>query len=157
MNNYFYQGPIISQEKIRIYSNDTVLDVNRRITEKGERLLKQFFKLVPSGQLTGYPQNPEKASYFPLRTPRDSKINWNNSAESICNLVRALTYPYPGAYFYFKGKKIVIERARVIRRGPKNISRGVPVLHNNTYLVKTGLDFLKITHLRNRETLAFEH
>mgnify|MGYP001221708908 CR=1 FL=1 len=49
---------------------------------------------------------------------RDGKIDWKEPAENIHKLVRALTYPYPGAYFYSQRKKWVIEEAQVISRGP---------------------------------------
>ena len=157
LNSCFDQGAIVLQKKVKSYPNDTVMNLHGRTTAKGKLLLKRFLKLASYGKPKGYPQNPSKVSYFPPRTPRDSKINWNDSAESICNLVRALTYPYPGAYFYCKRKKIVIDSAKVSRQGPENIGKGVPIFHNNNCLVKTGLHFLKINRLRNREVLEFKN
>ena len=45
---------------------------------------------------------------WPKRTPLDGKINWLKSAKEIHNLIRATTFPYPGAYTFFKNKKLII-------------------------------------------------
>ena len=47
---------------------------------------------------------------FP-RLPEDSQINWNESAQNICRLIRASSDPYPGAYSFLNGEKIIIWKA----------------------------------------------
>ena len=39
-------------------------------------------------------------TYYEKRVPEQGKINWNNSLNDIYNLVRAVTYPYPGAFTF---------------------------------------------------------
>ncbi len=82
---------------------------------------------------------------------RDGKIDWKEPAKNIHKLVRALTYPYPGAYFYSQGKKWVIEEAQVIGKGPTNSNVGKPVFHRGACLVKTGSGFIKINRMRNKK------
>jgi len=49
-----------------------------------------------------------KEFYYPKRTPRDGRIDWNQDAESICRLVRAVTWPYPGAITEIDGIEVKI-------------------------------------------------
>ena len=78
--------------------------------------------------LSGGSQDPERATYFPPRIPKHGKIDWSESADNIYNLVRALTYPYPGAYFYYRRKKMLIVIAKPEKQGPLGLKIGVPTL-----------------------------
>ena len=49
-------------------------------------------------------------SYFGGRKPADGLIDWTKSAVQIYNLIRGVTHPYPGAFTYLDGKKVVIWR-----------------------------------------------
>jgi methionyl-tRNA formyltransferase len=147
----FDEGNVILQKRVKITDNDTVMDIYWKTVEKSCEMLHSFFRRTKQGDLTGFRQDPRLASYFPPRTPKDGKIDWTESAEKIFNLVRALTYPYPGAYFYFGRKKIVIENAQVVRKGPPGAKVGIPVFYKCACLVKTGSAFLKIMQLRNRD------
>ena len=45
------------------------------------------------------------------RTPEDGLIDWDLSTREIDALIRALTYPFPGAFTYLNQKKIYIWEA----------------------------------------------
>ena len=87
----------------------------------------------------------------------DGKIDWSESAENIYNLVRALTYPYPGAYFYYRRKKMLIEIAKPEKQGPLGSKIGVPTLYRGDCFVKTGSGFLKIVKLRNANLIEIKN
>jgi len=150
INEGFDKGNIILQKRVKISDNDNVMDLYWKTTEKGCELLHAFFRRAKKGDLKGFRQDPKLATYFPPRTPRDGKIDWAEPAENVYDLVRALTYPYPGAYFYSQRKKWVIEEAQLVREGPSKAKLGVPIFNKGACLVKTGSGFLKITRLRNR-------
>jgi methionyl-tRNA formyltransferase len=136
---------------VKISDNDTVMDLYWKTVEKGCGLLCSFFRRAQKADLKGFRQNSKLVTYFPPRTPKDGKIDWTQSAENVYNLVRALTYPYPGAYFYSQRKKLVVEDARAVQKGPSNAKLGIPVFYKGACLVKTGTGFLKIKQLRNRK------
>ena len=48
------------------------------------------------------------------RLPEDSQINWNQSAENVCRLVRASSHPYKGAFSFLNGEKIIIWKAKAV-------------------------------------------
>jgi methionyl-tRNA formyltransferase len=53
-------------------------------------------------------QDNTKATFTCARNPEDGIIKWEKDSTSVYNLVRALTYPYPGAFTYYNGKRIAI-------------------------------------------------
>ena len=61
-----------------------------------------------------------ESNYWRKRSEVDGKIDWRMDAQSIDNLVKALTKPYPGAYFLFNEKKITVCVAKVIDLNKKN-------------------------------------
>ena len=156
LNESFDEGNIILQKKIKIYDNDTIMDLYWKTVVKGRELLSTFYRNAKKGNIKGFRQNPSLASYFPPRKPKDGKIDWKESAENIHNLVRALTYPYPGAYFYFQRKKWVIEETQVIRKGPTDSNLGKPIFYKGDCLVKTGSGFIKIKQLRKRKLIEIK-
>ena len=46
--------------------------------------------------------------YWPKRIPDDGLIDWSKPCKEIDTLIRATTYPYPGAFTFFKNQKIII-------------------------------------------------
>ncbi|HEV2171358.1 MAG TPA: hypothetical protein VGR40_10440, partial [Candidatus Binatus sp.] len=64
-----------------------------------------------------------KGSYFGRRRPDDGRIDWRWPARRIFNLVRAVTHPYPGAFCFVGGRKLMIWETRV---GSESGSCGAP-------------------------------
>ena len=151
LNERFDDGKIIKQESVKIEKNDTIMDVYQKTAKKGQKLLRNFCQEIGSKKILGRKQNLASATYFPPRTPKDGKINWQEPAEKIYNLVRALTFPYPGAYFYYKKKKLIIEECKPLKTGPIELKRGKPIFKNKCCIVKTGMGFLRILRVRNHK------
>ena len=151
LTEQFDEGRIIFQNKVKTNYNDTVMDVHRKTVLKGNKLLRCMFRALKTNGFKSCEQNIKKVTYLPPRTPTDGKINWADTAKNIRNLVRALVYPYPGAYFYYKGLKLIIEKAEVQKFGPKGLSIGQLIFDRKAYMVRTGSGFLIIKKLRNRE------
>ena len=157
VNEGFDEGNIILQKKVTISKNDNIMDVYWKATKTGCEMLYSFFDKAKKGNLKGFRQDPKLATYFPPRIPRDGKIDWSEPAEKIYNLVRALTYPYPGAYFYYRRKKMLIEIAKAEKEGPVGSKIGVPTFYRGACFVKTGSGFLKIAKLRNANLLVMKN
>jgi len=45
---------------------------------------------------------------YPRRRPQDGLIDWSLSARSVRDLIRAVARPYPGAFTFHAGRKILI-------------------------------------------------
>jgi methionyl-tRNA formyltransferase len=111
-------GDIIAQKSINITEEDDVKTLDGKITQLYLMLLEgNLFRVESINILTGRigkPQNHSEATYCCKRIPEDGLIDWNKSAAKIHNLIRGLTYPYPCAYSYLNGQKIMILKSTLV-------------------------------------------
>ena len=99
-------GDIILQEAVDVGPNEDVITVYYKIRNLGVRLITTALRQLERGEARRVPQDETLASYFPPRRPENGLINWNQSARSIHNLVRALVKPYTGAFTFWERKKL---------------------------------------------------
>ncbi len=101
-------GDIVAQQRIAITPEDTALILHGKLTATAGKLLDTTLPGLLAGQITRIPQDHSQASYFGGRKPADGVINWQQSAEQIYNLIRAVTRPYPGAFSYLGNQKVLL-------------------------------------------------
>jgi methionyl-tRNA formyltransferase len=102
------RGDIVAQRRILIDLQDTALTLFAKMTAAAGELLRETYPLLRRGQAPRVPQDHVQASYFGRRRPEDGLIDWHQSAWEIYNLVRAVTHPYPGAFTFSQGKKLLV-------------------------------------------------
>jgi len=100
-------GDIAGQRKILITDDDTALTLHKKAVQASISLLDEVLPQIKNGTAAKIPQDNSKASYFRGRTPGDGEIDWNQNAEAVRNLVRAVTYPYPGAFSFAGDRKYI--------------------------------------------------
>ena len=101
-------GDIVDQITVPIGPEDTIADVMDQLTQAYLDLLVKNINGLANGSIKLRPQDHSRATYTCKRLPADNKINWSLSCESIYNLIRAVSLPYPGAYTYFSGRKLQV-------------------------------------------------
>jgi UDP-4-amino-4-deoxy-L-arabinose formyltransferase/UDP-glucuronic acid dehydrogenase (UDP-4-keto-hexauronic acid decarboxylating) len=101
-------GDIVDQERVPIHDDDTAASLHAKLLPAADRLLDRALPLVLAGNAPRLPQDHSQASYFGGRTPDDGLIDWSRPAIGIRNLVRAVTRPYPGAFTWFRGRKLYV-------------------------------------------------
>lgn len=125
-------GPIIVQERIPILEMDRAIDVLLRALPAFPRTILSAIRKIETDKVEALPQSPFDGSYFPKRTPKDGLIDWKYmNTQDIHNTIRALSDPYPGAFSYCKGEKIIFHRSQL----PREMHRVSPI---------AGLVFTKI-------------
>ena len=143
-------GDIISQIKIPINKFETGAEILNKFKLEYYNLILGVFKKLNSGKLELIKQDKQLATYFGKRTPADGQINWNWHSERIRNWVRAQSYPYPGAFTFFKGEKIIIDEVKESDFGFKDhIANGTVLSTNKNIVVKTPNKGLELIKLRN--------
>jgi methionyl-tRNA formyltransferase len=94
-------GRILFKQKIEIGDDDTVGDIHDRLMEIGARLVLKTVDALAEGNVQPVPQTEvtpdSEIKHAPKIFRDDCKINWNNGAEEIRNLIRGLS-PYPAAW-----------------------------------------------------------
>jgi len=108
MNNKPDSGNIIYQKKILVKKSMTAYQLQIKINNLAIKIANNNIEKIINGKCPSIIQK-NKGSYFGGRKPSDGKINLNDLAINIFNQVRALSHPFPGAFIYYKRKKIVIE------------------------------------------------
>jgi UDP-4-amino-4-deoxy-L-arabinose formyltransferase/UDP-glucuronic acid dehydrogenase (UDP-4-keto-hexauronic acid decarboxylating) len=101
-------GDIVDQEAFDIGPDDTGVMVYAKMLPAAERVLTRSARSVLDGTAPRVRQMESKATYYGRRRPEDGLIDWRWSAEDVRNLVRAVTHPYPGAYTFAGGKKVMV-------------------------------------------------
>jgi methionyl-tRNA formyltransferase len=104
-------GDIVAQRRDAIDRDDDALRLTRKVAEAARAVLREAFPLLVSGTAPRRPQEHAASSYFGGRKPADGEIDWRRDAESIRNLVRAVTAPWPGAFGFVRGRKLFVWRA----------------------------------------------
>lgn len=118
-------GPILSQVKINIDFSDDANSLYSKITARSQQQIIDFTKQLINGSAEFIPQTHSQASVWRKRSRKDGIIDWRMSAESIYNLIRALTRPYPGAEFAYKEKFLQVWRSKVCAESyPFNVEPG---------------------------------
>lgn len=116
-------GDVVAQRAVSITRQDTARSLTRKLAEAGRALLREWYPLLVAGIAPRVPQDHRRSSYFGGRRPEDGAIDWRRDAESIRNLVRALTDPWPGAFTCFRGRRLLVWAAEVEPAG--SMDRGI--------------------------------
>jgi UDP-4-amino-4-deoxy-L-arabinose formyltransferase/UDP-glucuronic acid dehydrogenase (UDP-4-keto-hexauronic acid decarboxylating) len=108
-------GDIVDQEAVPIARDDTALTLYAKLEDAARKLLDRTLPDIAEGTAPRIPQEESEATYFGRRRPADGQIDWAQEAETIYNLVRAVTDPYPGAFTFLDGDQLTIWKAETVR------------------------------------------
>jgi methionyl-tRNA formyltransferase len=100
MSVYLDAGEMLAQEKLAIDPMETAGELESRLAPLGARLALHVLGQIASGTATGIKQDKVLVTKAPKLTKEHGLINWNRSAEQVCNQIRAMQ-PWPTAYTYF--------------------------------------------------------
>lgn len=112
-------GGIVAQKAVSIDDEDTIQSVLEKVTASYIDLLEKNLMPLLLGTAEKYPQDHTRATFTCKRLPDDNRIDWCASSKSIYNLIRAVSYPYPGAYTSLNGKKLLVWSAELVEDGPR--------------------------------------
>jgi UDP-4-amino-4-deoxy-L-arabinose formyltransferase/UDP-glucuronic acid dehydrogenase (UDP-4-keto-hexauronic acid decarboxylating) len=118
-------GVIVGQKEVEIAEDDDARAVLMKQVEATRALLAEVYPLLVQGRAPTIVQDESLVTKFRGRRPEDGEIDWQQSAESIHNLVRAVAYPWPGAFSTLRGQKCMVWRTRRYR-GPLPASMPKP-------------------------------
>ena len=113
-------GDIIKQVGVTLNSDHDAGDALKFLMPLYQSLTKEVINFFRSGNVPRQAQNPSKGSIYPARRPEDGRIDWSKPATEVCNLVRAVADPYPGAFTHLKREKIYIWKASVAEKSEKS-------------------------------------
>jgi len=89
--------------------------VETALAEMGAQLLVAVVDQLASGTAREEPQDDTQATYAPRLTKEEGLIDWTQAASAIHNRVRGL-YPWPHAYTFLNGTRLIVLRSAVATR-----------------------------------------
>ena len=106
-------GPVIKRQEIKINSEDNFLMLHNALSNLAADSVNNVINDYLNGRLKKEDQDNSKASYANKIKKEEARINWNNSAQFIKNLVNGLS-PSPCAWtMTHEGKRLKILKAKV--------------------------------------------
>ena len=142
-------GSIIFQEKVSILPEDDLGIVYEKLMKIGSDLVLRTVDAIAKNEVQPLPQDESKAIHHAPKIFKETcKIDWNQSAASIHNLVRGLS-PYPAAWTEFQDKTCKIYKTEVSSSSLKGKKPGEWESDGKTHLsFQTGEGSLKILELQ---------
>lgn len=99
-------GPILLQKEVEILPTDTAGSLYfSKLFPMGIEAIEEAVELIKAGKAPRIPQDESLATYEPPCDDKVAGIKFDKSLDEIYNLIRGCD-PQPGAYAFYKGKKI---------------------------------------------------
>jgi len=151
MNKGIDTGEILDSESFKLEERDDIRTAYLKADRVALKMIKRTLPLIAKNNIKSKPQK-EGGSYYHRRYPKDGRMQFDWSSEKILNYVRALTHPYPGAYFETRYGKLTVWKAEnsflllsFINR-KKEIGTVLAIKEGKGLLIKVGNDeVIKLT------------
>ncbi len=134
-------GGIVELTEFDIMPQDDLVSLYHKNCVVSARMFMKHMPAILSAtvRLVGNPE--EGATFMPKRSPENSGICWDMSAERITNLIRAMVPPYPTTFTYLDRMRVEILRGHTFdHRIPYFGAPGeiLEVFTNGDFIVMTG-------------------
>ena len=107
-------GDVILREYCEITEDDTLGTLHDKLKELGADGLTKALKLIENREVQAEKQDETEVSFVKPITKEQTRINWNDTKETIYNQIRGLN-PFPGAHTYTEtGENVKIYRSEKI-------------------------------------------
>ncbi|HAF30833.1 MAG TPA: hypothetical protein DCG75_17475 [Bacteroidales bacterium] len=126
-------GDILLQDFVPIKNEDSILTIRQKLIELSLNLILTVLKQLKNGTL--YPKKQiGEIIWAPKRNPEDSRVDFTKTSRYLHNFIRALVDPYPNAFAFKKGDKIVKFKKSITSNKPGVV---LADLGQNHYIIST--------------------
>jgi methionyl-tRNA formyltransferase len=101
-------GDVIDQRRVPIHPADTCATVYARVADAGASMLRDHLPAILDGTAPRRSQGPAHGDVLRKRTPQMGVTDWNRPTRAVHDWMRALTEPYPGAFAFWSGHKVML-------------------------------------------------
>lgn len=145
-------GNMLFQEKIPIGKNTTAGELHDQLMQLGAAVILKTVQALESGNYELKPQDDSQSIHAPKLFKETAKINWNEPAEKIYNLIRGLS-PHPAAYTEYADKNGTAVAVKIYRSETEKASHPyepgkVVTDHKHHMKVACRDGFIRITELQ---------
>lgn len=139
-------GIIYAQEDYKVFAVDDVESISVKVISAINIALGRWLPELKNGVLKGWSQDDSLATYNSKRDPIDGCINWYNDAELIDRLIKSSTFPFPGAFSFYKDYKILILKSIFHKTGfPRGVVGRIVAMSQFDYpVIQTGNGYIEV-------------
>jgi methionyl-tRNA formyltransferase len=116
-------GDILLQREMAIAPEDTAETLAPRLAQLGAPLMVETLRGLQAGTIRPQPQDNSQASLAPMLKKEDGLIDFQRSANHICNRLRGFQ-PWPGLFTTFRGKQLTFCAAAPAATPPSGLEPG---------------------------------
>lgn len=120
-------GKIIDQYAFEINMYDSCNTLYENVAKSNKIMLERSLPLIEKNGQIGTVQEEGDEDILPRRRPKDGLIDFNQNSLEVYNFVRALTRPYPGAFFKYNDQKVIIWKASYTKSIEPSTETGVVI------------------------------
>jgi len=110
-------GPLLVQCRTPLEPEETAGELTERLARLGAQMVVDDLPRYLAGELAPRPQPADGATLARMLEKADGAIRWDRPAAEVHRRIRAVT-PWPGAYGFLDGKRLLIHRARLLAHVP---------------------------------------
>ncbi len=140
-------GDMLLSEKVSIGPDLTFTELHDVLKVIGAELIVKTIEGLEAGTVSRIIQNDAEATFAPMLERDEERIDWNNDAYQIRNLIRGLN-DKPGAYSTLNGIKFKFFKAEVAEDGSSLEPGTVVNVSKKYFTVKCGKDALNIYEIQ---------
>lgn len=107
-------GDILLKDEVQITEDMTAGELFDVLKDRGAQLLIDTIEGIKENKITRIKQSEDETCYAKMLNKNIARINWEDSAENINNLIRGLN-PWPIAFTEYKEKPMKIYSAKVLK------------------------------------------
>ena len=128
-------GAMLARVEVPIARDDTAGSLEARLAEAGASLLREVVDRMGRGEcILEVAQDDARATLAPKIEKQDGLIDWTQPARVLDCHVRGMQ-PWPGAFTFVDGQRIVVREAAVDERGSGDVPPGGVVAADGDALV----------------------
>lgn len=140
-------GDMLLKRELVIKPDDTGESLFDRLSGLGAPLLLETLERAEQGKLEPEKQDDSESTYAKMLTKELGELDFSMEADRLERYVRGLN-SWPGAYTFFKGKRLKIWRASVIEENTEGVCGAVMRVEPDGFCIQTGKNLLKLLEVQ---------
>lgn len=137
-------GPIIYQQSVPVTAEDTGASLFQKtvalISPLVQESLQTIAKAAHKNDIPTIKQDTQQGRYFHRRDAQESRLDFTWPAEVLERMVRALSDPYPNAYFTYRSDIYRVVKASVSQRRYGGYPGRITIADNGGVAIVSGPD-----------------
>ena len=135
-------GPVCNSYKLNILENENKENLLERLSLLAAEKILENIDNIFEGKAIFKEQDHNKATYAKKIEKSEGEISWNDSAKKIIGKINGL-YPFPGAFFLYKG-----ERYKILKAELSNTAGDQGVILNDNFEIGCAKDSIKVLEIQ---------